>query len=150
MESSLPTSCPAWVSGGRGALAADARRKGTPAGRESLAFPQESLTSACGFQRVPVSILIMLYLTREGWIGLGVGACPSRAREGKENQVGVCGGVCRDIIPPLLPRRPHSFSLRLALGVMGREASMALQHEGVIMEGMWHVAGLWHRTAWRG
>lgn len=104
----------------------------------------------CGFQRVPLPSLIIPYFTRKGWIGLGLGACHSRAREGKGNQVGVRVGAGAGTSPPsLFPGRYHGFSLRLALGTMGREASRALKlHvKGVIMEGMWHTP-LAQRTAW--
>lgn len=68
---------------------------------------------------------LIFYRGKVDWTG-GGGVGPSRAREGKRNQVGVREGRDRD--PPFLfPRRHNSFSFRLALGTMGREGSRAFQ-----------------------
>lgn len=92
------------------------------------------------------------YLTGGGWYWLGVGAWPSRAREGKENQGDVRREGAGTSSPSLLPLRHHGFSLWLAMSTMGREVARALwlHVKGVLMEGMCHVAGLGHTTAWRG
>ena len=54
--------------------------------------------------------------------------------------------------PSLLPWKHHGFTLWLALGTMGREASGALRlHvKGVLMEGMCHGAGLGAQDTMKG